>query len=132
MRDVEGCLDQLHREGAKKVGIVGYCYGGAVAWLAAARVPGIDAAVCYYGSAIMQFGEERPRCPTMAHWGKQDPTTPPEQVEAVARDNPDVIMHWYDAGHGFNCDDRPDFDPGAATLAGDRTRVFFRHHLNQS
>ncbi len=133
MKDVEGCLAQFRREGIERVGIVGYCYGGAVAWLAAARIAGIDAAVSYYGSAIMQYGEqEKPRCPTMAHWGRHDPTTPPEQVEAVAAANPQVVMHSYDAGHGFNCDDRPDFDPESADRARERTLAFFREHLIES
>ncbi len=130
MHDVTGCVEYFRQQGIQRVGIVGYCYGGAVSWLAASRNPDIAAAACYYGSAILHFLDEHPRCPTIAHWGKTDPTTPQEQVADVAAANPDVTMYWYDAGHGFNSDDREEsYDPAAATLARERTLAFFAEQL---
>lgn len=130
LQDVAGCVAYLREQGVERIGIVGYCYGGGVSWLAAARAPGINAASCYYGTAIMNFAEISPQCPTIAHWGKTDPSTPAEQVNIVQAANPQVTMYWYDATHGFNSADRDfSFDAAAATLARQRTLEFFREHL---
>ncbi|WP_317929678.1 dienelactone hydrolase family protein [Halioxenophilus sp. WMMB6] len=126
--DVMGAIDYLQARGIKKIGIIGYCYGGAVAWLAAAKVPALSCAVSYYGTGILNFPAVKPLCPTIAHWGQQDPTTPAERVAEVAENNPEVTMYWYEANHGFNSD-RPQFDRAAAELALQRTVKFFAEHL---
>ena len=117
----------LARE-AGAVGVVGYCWGGSLAWLAATRC-GADAAVGYYGGQIVQFIDERPGCPFMAHFAERDVHVPPESAATVRRRHPGVPVHVYDANHGFNCDRRDDYDAGAAALAWDRTSEFLAANL---
>ena len=115
--------------GSGKVGIVGYCWGGTVTWLAASRLDGFSAAASYYGGGIGQFASEHPRCPTLCHFGEKDHAIPLQEVEAVRRENPDVQVFMYPAGHGFNCEARGSFDANAAALARRRTLEFFGKHL---
>jgi carboxymethylenebutenolidase len=112
----------------KKVGVVGYCFGGSLAWLAATRL-NPHAAVCYYGGQIAQYVAAVPRCPVMLHFGNKDPHIPLSDIEAIQRAHPDLPVFLYDAGHGFNCDQRKDYAPQAAGLARQRTIEFFRKHL---
>jgi carboxymethylenebutenolidase len=127
IRDVSAALEAVKHAG--ETGIVGFCWGGAVTWLAAARVPGLAAAVPYYGGAIPSLANEHPRCPTMLHFGEKDASLPVAQARAVAAAHPDVTAHFYDAGHGFNCDQRGSYDEPAAKLARERTLEFFRKHV---
>jgi carboxymethylenebutenolidase len=112
----------------KKVGVVGYCFGGTLAWLAATRL-NPRAVVCYYGGRIAQYAAEIPRCPVMLHFGSKDPHIPSSEIEKIQRAHPELRVFLYDAGHGFNCDQRKDYAPQAATLARQRTLEFFRKHL---
>ena len=115
--------------GSDKVGIVGYCWGGTVTWLAASRLDGFSAAASYYGGGIGQFAPEHPRCAMQCHFGENDHAIPLQEVEAVRRENPDVQVFMYPAGHGFNCEARGSFDANAAALARRRTLEFFGKHL---
>jgi carboxymethylenebutenolidase len=112
----------------KKVGVVGYCFGGSLAWLAATRL-NPNAAVCYYGGQISKYAAEVPHCPVMLHFGSKDPHIPPAEIEKIQRAHPELPVFLYDAGHGFNCDQRKDYAPQAASLARQRTLEFFRKHL---
>jgi carboxymethylenebutenolidase len=112
----------------KKVGIVGYCFGGSLAWLAATRL-NPHAAVCYYGGSIAKYASEDPRCPVMLHFGSKDPHIPLSEIEKIQRAHPELPVFLYDAGHGFNCDQRKDYAPQAASLARERTLEFFRKYL---
>jgi carboxymethylenebutenolidase len=127
LKDVSAAVEAVKHAGG--VGMVGYCWGGAVTWVAAARVPGLAAAVPYYGGAIPSLASEQPRCPTMLHFGEKDASIPIEKARAVAAAHPDVTTHFYSAGHGFNCDQRGSFDAAAAKLARERTLAFFREHV---
>jgi len=111
----------------KKVGMVGYCFGGTLAWLAATRL-NPHAAVCYYGGRIAQYAAEVPRCHVMLHFGNKDKHIPPSEIEKIQRAHPELPVFLYDAGHGFNCDQRKDYAPQAASLARQRTLEFFRKH----
>ncbi len=111
-----------------KVGVVGYCYGGSLAWLAATRLDPA-AAVCYYGGRIAQHAKENPRCPVMMHFGAKDAHIGPEEIEKIRSAHPEVPLFLYDAGHGFNCDQRKDFEPQSASLAHQRTLEFLRKQL---
>jgi carboxymethylenebutenolidase len=126
LADVEAARKAL---GDRNIGIVGYCWGGTVTWLAAARIAGFAAAASYYGGGIGQFAAERPRCPTQCHFGEKDHAIPMSEVAAVRAANPGVEVYTYPAVHGFNCDARACFDAAAAKLARDRTLAFFRKHL---
>jgi carboxymethylenebutenolidase len=125
--DVRAAIDAVKHAG--KVGIVGYCWGGAVTWVAAARVPGLAAAVPYYGGAIPSLKDAQPKCPTMLHFGESDASIPLDKARAVAAAHPEVTTHFYSAGHGFNCDQRGSYDAAAARLARERTIEFFRKHV---
>ena len=114
--------------GAGKVGVVGYCWGGSIAWLAACRLP-VAAAVGYYGGQVRELSGKTPRCPVMLHFGEQDAAIPLEDVEAVRRLHPEVPIHLYPAGHGFNCDLRGSYHAESAALARERTTAFLDQHL---
>lgn len=128
LMDIAAARDAV--AGAGKVGVVGYCWGGYLAWLAATRLPGIAAAVSYYGGGIGSVAAEEPHCPVLMHFGEKDHAIPLADVDKVRAAHPaGVDIHVYPAGHGFNCDERPSHDPDSARTARERTIGFFRRHL---
>lgn len=113
-----------------KTGLVGYCWGGSLAWLAATRGTGISCSVAYYGGQVALFKDESPKVPVLLHFGDQDASIPMDAVEEVRAAQPDLPLHVYEgAGHGFNCDHRGSYDEDAAKLARERTMAFFAEHL---
>ncbi|MBK9114701.1 MAG: dienelactone hydrolase family protein [Betaproteobacteria bacterium] len=114
---------------AGRVGIVGYCWGGFIAWLAAARVDGLACAIAYYGGGMPDAIGEKPRCPVLAHFGEQDAMIPVAGVQALAAAHPTMQVHLYAAGHGFNCDQRGSYDAAAAATARARTLAFLRQYV---
>ncbi len=131
VKDVAAAMDFARRKTAKKVGVIGYCWGGTLAWLAATRLHA-DVAVGYYGGQIAKFAAETPTAPVMLHFGRQDQHIPPEEVEKVHSAHPEVEIYWYDAGHGFNCDARASYNPESAKTARERSLAFFERHLAAS
>ena len=128
MLDVDAAMKEAAKGG--KVGIVGYCWGGTVAWRAAAATAGLACAVPYYGGGMPNFIGESPRVPTMCHFGELDQSPTLEQAKAIAQAHPGITAHFYPgAGHGFNCDMRGSYNAEAAKLARSRTLEFFRKHL---
>ena len=108
---------------------MGYCWGGALADLAACKC-GLDAAVAYYGGRASAWLELKPKCPILYHFGELDPLIPPEVVGQIRDGRSDGVFHVYpQAGHGFNCDERDDFHPESAALALERTLTFLGEHL---
>jgi carboxymethylenebutenolidase len=129
LHDVAAAIAYGKAETGKKVGIVGYCYGGSMAWLASTRLT-VDAAVGYYGGYIGKYATETPKCPVMLHFGAKDDHIPASVAEAVKAANPDVEIFWYDAGHAFNRDADPHaYVPEAAKLARERSVAFLRKNL---
>lgn len=123
--DVQACLDRL---GAPAF-VTGFCYGGAVAWLAAARCSGVAATSGFYGRLIAtQMLEFKPRAPTILHYGRTDAAIPLTEVASVARAHPEVAVHLYDAGHGFCRAGSSDYDAAAHRLAMERTLAHFEAH----
>ncbi len=113
-----------------KVGVTGYCFGGANTWRAAAQIDGIKAASGYYGGGVPNYIALKPRVPTEMHFGTRDDGIPLEQVEQLEREHPTVTIYTYDAQHGFCNSDRPNrFDEAACKLATTRTLKFFHEHL---
>jgi carboxymethylenebutenolidase len=127
LRDIDAARAAVAAHG--KVGVVGYCWGGYLSWLAACRLPGFAAAIVYYGGGIGEVLDERPRCPALGHFGKQDHAIPIAVVDDWRKRYPDCPVHAYDAGHGFNCDQRGSYDAEAAKLARSRTLEFLRKHV---
>ena len=121
--DIETCLDHLLPRGP--VFVVGYCYGGSLAYLAACRLGDLAAVSSYYGSMVPQHAEDRPLCPVICHFGREDAHIPLEGVRAFAERRSDVPVHLYDAGHGFNNDGAPGHNLAAAKLARSRTLELF-------
>jgi carboxymethylenebutenolidase len=126
--DIAAALAFAATATGKKVGVVGYCYGGTLAWLAASRLHAA-AAVGYYGGRIANYADEKLTAPVMLHFGKQDTHILPEAVEKVHAAHPEVEIHWYDAGHGFNCNARASFNQVAARQARERSLNFLTKHL---
>lgn len=127
VRDIAAAAAMARHAG--KVAVVGYCWGGALAWVAASEIP-LAAAVCYYGSAIPDHLDRTPTCPTMLHFGEHDGSTPPAKIEQVRRAFPQGQFHLYNAGHAFNNDDRPSvYEADAAALARARTDAFLTQHV---
>ena len=115
---------------AGKVGVVGFCFGGRMAWLSASRVDGVSASVPYYGGGIPGLASEQPRCPVMLHFGKLDTHIPLDEVAEFAKAHPTLPIHLYEgADHGFNCDQRGSYNADAARLARERTLEFLGQHL---
>jgi carboxymethylenebutenolidase len=128
VRDVRAAVRELARAGVR-VGVVGYCWGGTMAWLAATRIDGLSATVGYYGGGIADAAGEAPRCPVMLHFGETDASIPKEHYEKVQRLHPTLPVHEYPAGHGFSCDERGSYEERSARLARERTLAFFRQHV---
>jgi carboxymethylenebutenolidase len=124
--DMRACINVVRHAGA--VGVVGYCWGGSLAYLAACELP-VAAAVAYYGTRTLQYLENKPRAPVMYHFGDRDKTIPPEAIEKIRAAHPQGEYFTYPADHGFNCDQRASFDAPSARLAHERTLAFFARHL---
>jgi carboxymethylenebutenolidase len=127
MADVHAAAAAL---GQRKLGIVGYCWGGTVAWWGATRSNRFEAAVGWYGGGIAATREEHPNCAVQLHFGAEDHGIPLSDVEAIRASQPGVEIYIYQgAGHGFGCDERASFDADAAEHARGRTMDFLARHL---
>lgn len=127
MKDVKAAVNAAAAAG--KVGIVGYCWGGFVAWTASSQVDGLACAVPYYGGGVTNAIDLQPKCPVMLHFGERDDHIPLDGVKKLAAAHPHHTVHIYPAGHGFNCDQRGSHDAASAALARERTLAFFRQHI---
>lgn len=122
-------LAQSRLGSAARIGIVGYCWGGLLSWLAACEVDALAASVPYYGGGVPDHAARVPRCPVLAHFGENDTLIPLAGVEALRRAHAGITVQVYAAGHGFNCDQRGSYDAASATLARQRTLAFLREHV---
>ena len=127
LKDTEAAIKAM--AGAGKVGIVGYCWGGLITWLAAGRLSGLACAVPYYGGGILDNAELEPKVPLMAHFGDRDQHIPVDGVKKLAERHKKHPIFIYSADHGFNCDHRGSYDAPAAKQARERTLGFFRQHV---
>ena len=122
-------------------GIVGYSlampdihwgYGFPIGGVAATRLDGLSAAVCYYGGQIAKFADEKPKCPTQMHFGEIDQSIPISDVEMIKKKRPDCEIYTYpDAPHGFHCDERASYREAAAKTAWPRTMEFLNKHVKK-
>ena len=125
--DIAAALARVEHAG--RTGIVGYCWGGLLSWLAACELNGLAASVPYYGGGVPGQAARKPRCPVMAHFGERDAHIPLPTVEAFHEAQPGITVHIYAADHGFNCDQRASFDAPSAALARTRSLDFLREHV---
>lgn len=115
---------------AARRGIVGYCWGGTVAWHGATRTGAFAAACGWYGGGIVAAKDEVARCPVQLHFGETDASIPLADVDAIRAAQPGVEVFVYPgAGHGFGCEDRGSYVAADAALAQERTLAFFARHL---
>ncbi len=127
LKDVQAAIDAVAPAG--KTGIVGYCWGGSLAFLSATRLRGVAAAVGYYGGQIVPFVAEMPKAPVILHFGERDKGIPLSDVDIIRQHHPDMSIFVYPADHGFNCDERGSYDKPSAALALERTLRFFAEKL---
>lgn len=126
--DIEAAAAALPA-GAKR-GVIGFCWGGTIAWWGATRTTRFAAASCWYGGGIAATREETPHCPVQMHFGEQDASIPLTDVDAIRAAQQEVELFVYaNAQHGFGCDARASFDPASAELAWRRTHAFLDRHL---
>ena len=127
MADVEAAARHL---AGKKLAIVGYCFGGTVAWWGATRTHLFAASSCWYGGGIAGTKDESPNCPVQMHFGETDASIPMTDVDAIRAAQPKAEAYVYQgAGHGFGCDERGSYSKPDYELAQKRTLDFFARHL---
>lgn len=119
LADTQAAIDSLQSFG--KVGITGFCLGGSIAFLAATRLNGLACAIGYYGGMVAKNADEKPKVPTMLHFGETDHSIPMTDVEIVKQKRPDVEVFVYPAGHGFSCDERGSYHEASHKQALERT-----------
>jgi len=126
LADVATAVNEARSAGS--VAVVGYCWGGTVAHVAASELD-IDAAISYYGGAVAKMLDKKPRCPILYHFGDQDASIPLPDVEKIKQANPASPLFVYPgAGHGFNCDERGSYSAKDAKVAFDRSIEFLDKH----
>jgi len=127
LADVEAAVNEARRAG--DAAVVGYCWGGTVAHVAASELD-IDAAISYYGGGVAKMLDKKPRCPIMYHFGDKDASIPLSDIELIKKAAPESPVHVYPgAGHGFNCDERSSYSANDAKLALERSLAFLSEHL---
>jgi carboxymethylenebutenolidase len=125
LKDLAAAIAVVRNSG--RVGTVGFCWGGAMSYVAACELP-IACAVVYYGNAV-KYLDRKPKCPVLYHYGTQDTGIALSDVDQIKAAHGQGEFHLYEAGHGFNCDQRPSYNAEAAALARRRTLDFLAARL---
>lgn len=127
LMDIQALIDA--RSDHQKVAVIGYCWGGSIAYLAANRLK-FDAAIAYYGTRIHEMLDLKPQCPMLFHFGAEDHLVPRSAVEQIRSALPDFPVYIYpNAGHAFSCEPRPSYQAASAELALERTLLFLQKKL---
>ena len=124
---VQAAIDALAVRGGASQGpvfVMGFCFGGTAAWLAASHCTGLKAASCFYGGDIASYVGETPKVPTILHFGKTDPMIPLADVAVIEAAHPDLPVWLYEAGHAFVAPNG--HHPDSAKLALLRTLQLFQ------
>lgn len=127
LKDIGAALNVVRHAG--RVALLGYCWGGTLAWLAARTLPA-RAAVAYYPGAIGEHLDAAPKYATLLHFAEQDAHVSAATVQSVRELCASCEVHVYPARHGFNCSERAEHDAVSATLAAQRTRDFLARQLD--
>ncbi len=131
--DIQFCGSILKQD--YNVGLVGYCYGGSLAWRTIQKSYLFDCAISYYGGDIHSLLDISPNCPALLHFGMLDKSIPKEKLEDITKftesSSKEIELYKYEnADHGFNCSDRPSYCEKSAGLAKNRSLAFLNKHLN--
>ena len=128
LMDIEATIALSEKN--SKIAVVGFCFGGALAYLTSTRL-NLNCAVSYYGGGIAEkYINQKPLCPIMYHFGALDTAIPLSEVASIKSSHPEGVFHIYeDAGHGFNCNFRKDYHEESAKIASERTLDFLKLHL---
>ena len=127
MRDIEASAAALS---PRPTGIIGYCWGGSIAWWGATQSKSFKAAIGWYGGGIAASKDAQPGCPVQLHFGAEDKGIPLSDVNAIQQAHPGLPIYVYPgADHGFGCDDRASFHAQANEIAEHRSLAFFAEHL---
>lgn len=126
--DINAAADRVRSAG--NVGAIGYCWGGAMAFLGASKA-NVDCAISYYGTRIIQYSSlMKPKVPMQYHYGEDDQSFPMDAVEKVMAEQPEGEHFIYPgADHGFSCDGRPQYNAEATKVALGRSLKFFNSAL---
>jgi carboxymethylenebutenolidase len=126
LKDVGAAIAVVKNSG--RVGVVGYCWGGRLAYLAACELP-VACAVVYYGK-VVDLLDKKPKRPVMYHFGTADKSIPVSDTDKIKAAHPEATLYLYEgAEHGFNCEQRPSYNPEAAALARQRTLGFLSRYV---
>jgi hypothetical protein len=132
MLDASAAVDALKKEGGP-VAMIGFCMGGTIAFIAATRLGGLAASICYYGGQIVRFADNKPRCPVQMHFGEKDASITMADVETIRQKRPECEIFTYPgAGHGFHCDERASYEPNSARIAWQRSLAFLTKALGSA
>jgi len=126
MLDIGAAANVVRHAG--RVALIGYCWGGCLAWIGGGVLP-VNALVGYYPTRVWEKLDRLPSCPVLLHFGEQDEMIPREQVGRVCAALPEGSCCRYPAGHGFNCDARAAYDAPSAALAWERTQAFLKQYI---
>jgi carboxymethylenebutenolidase len=131
MIDVQAAINAVTPFGP--VAALGYCWGGSLAFLAAARLNGLTCAVAYYGAQIAGWRNEKPKVPVLMHFADNDEYIPARDVDEIRAARPEVEIHIYPGTqHGFSCNDRHQYEPNSAAVARTRTLRFLADHTQHA
>ena len=136
LKDLAAAYKFVEGEGISRIAVVGFCFGGLLAWLSTTRGTELGISpVCaagYYPGGVGQVAEEQPSCPVMLHFGAADSHIGADQREAVQKAHPEVHVFVYEgAEHAFAGTERAAYDPKQAGIANERTSEFLRKNLQQ-
>jgi carboxymethylenebutenolidase len=124
--DIQAAAEYVRSAG--KVGIIGFCWGGAMADLSACN--GLaDVGVSYYGRMTVEWLDLQPTCPMLYHYGDRDALIPAQIVEKIQRKRKGKVYTWGSADHGFLCEDRPQYHKASARQSMEITLDFLQEHL---
>ena len=131
LKDLKATSDYLKAQNAGKIGVVGYCWGGSLAWLSATEIDGIATSISYYGGEVPNTADKTAKCPVMFHFGEKDMSIPMDKVaivkEKLGAKHP--VYVYSEAGHGFSCDARGSFHPASHELALGRTKEYLTKYV---
>jgi carboxymethylenebutenolidase len=125
--DLQAAIDYV--QAPRGVAVLGYCWGGTLAFLAATRLKGVACAIGYYGAQTVPFAHEKPRVPVLFHFGTMDPRISEADRDTIRRHNPEIETHLYPADHGFNCNHRKEWHAPSAEKALGLTLDFMRRNM---